>query len=327
MSTLSNSSRKLWWLILVLLFLIVPTLTFSKGGPGIGVLVDGVYYSDIGALLSGSSVINDSAGDGDTTETWSADKIYDMLQLRQSLDAELTALAGLTSAANAIPYFTGSGTAGVISSSANMVSFLGSADYATARTNLGITWTNLGGKPATPGAASLLLHGADGTLANATSFDLALAYDSIWAGDSGGKAAAVSVAAQTVVGRITGGHVDDIPISTLKSVTTNSKSGAYTIGTDNALECYGGVIYVTSAATMTACDGLASGMNFSVVTIGAIAVSLDTQSDDLMYLDGVALHDGDKATNKSTAGDIISCIYYDATGWFCASNGWTDGGA
>lgn len=56
----------------------------------------------------------------------------------QPIDVELTALAGLTSAANAIPYFTGSGTAGVISSSADMVSLLGSADYATARTNLGL---------------------------------------------------------------------------------------------------------------------------------------------------------------------------------------------
>jgi hypothetical protein len=56
----------------------------------------------------------------------------------QAYDAELAALAGLTSAANAIPYFTGSGTAGVISSSANMVSLLGSANYATARTNLGL---------------------------------------------------------------------------------------------------------------------------------------------------------------------------------------------
>lgn len=53
-------------------------------------------------------------------------------------DPELAALAGLTSAANKIPYFTGSATAGVIASSANMVSFLGSADYATARTNLGL---------------------------------------------------------------------------------------------------------------------------------------------------------------------------------------------
>jgi len=56
----------------------------------------------------------------------------------QAYDADLAALAGLTSAANAIPYFTGSGTAGVIGSSANMVSLLGSADYNTARTNLGL---------------------------------------------------------------------------------------------------------------------------------------------------------------------------------------------
>lgn len=114
-------------------------------------------------------------------------------------------------------------------------------------------------------------------------------------------------------------------------INSTAKTSAYTIGTDLSEECYGGVFYVTSAATLTACDGLTAGMNFTVVTIGATAVSLDVQSDDLMYLDGTALDDGDKATNTSTTGDTITCIYYDATGWYCWSGSpdgdhWADGG-
>jgi hypothetical protein len=114
-------------------------------------------------------------------------------------------------------------------------------------------------------------------------------------------------------------------------VITNSKSANYIIGTDNAAECYGGIIYVTSTCDITACDNLAAGMNFTVITIGATQVDVDVQADDLMNLDGTPLNDGDKAVNTSTAGDIISCYYYDATGWYCISGGtdgdrWTDGG-
>jgi hypothetical protein len=57
----------------------------------------------------------------------------------QAYDADLGALAGVTSAANAIPYFTGSATADVISSSANVVSFLGSANTAAMITALSLT--------------------------------------------------------------------------------------------------------------------------------------------------------------------------------------------
>lgn len=122
--------------------------------------------------------------------------------------------------------------------------------------------------------------------------------------------------------------IDFAPYSKIP-IKTNSKAADYTIGTDDANEAYGGTVYVTSAAVITAPE-IAVEQNYCVTTIGDIAVSLDVNAVDHMILDGVTLADGDKATNTSKSGDTICCQYYSVDGQYCWSGTvlgghWTDG--
>ena len=110
-------------------------------------------------------------------------------------------------------------------------------------------------------------------------------------------------------------------------ITTGYKVNTHKIVSDSTLAAglmYSGVFYVTGAYTVTL-PAVESGMSATFITIGANAVSIDVNASDLQYLDGTALADGDKATNTSTTGDMIVFTYFDATGWYSASNGWTDG--
>ncbi len=87
---------------------------------------------------------------------------------------------------------------------------------------------------------------------------------------------------------------------------------------------YGGTFVGTGAGTcqLPSVSGCVVS-NFTIITIGATALVIDTNVSDLMVTDGVAGADGENITNLSTAGDIAVVQYYAASGWLVTTNGWT----
>lgn len=247
-------------------------------------------------------------------------------------DVELLAIAGLTSAADSLPYFTGSGTAALATFTSFGRSLVDDADASAARTTLGVViGTHVQAYDADLSALAGLTSASDalpyftgsGTAATTTlsSFGRSLIDD------------ADASAARTTLGVAIGSNVQayDASLSSISALGTAADKIAYTTGVDTwaetALTSFGrSLIDDADASAARTTLGLVIGTNVqaydadlsTLATAGNSSVLAATTASfltaDETKLDGIeALADVTDTTNVTAAGALMDSELADIT--------------
>jgi hypothetical protein len=204
----------------------ITDLAVADGGTGASTA--GAARTNLGLGNSATKDVGTGSGDvaaGDHLHTG----VY------QPLDADLTALAGLTSAADKLPYFTGAGTAAVADFTAAGRALVDDADASAQRTTLGL------GTMATQGAGAVDIDGGtiDGTVIGGTTKAAGSFTDGVFTGtiNAGGSGAS-------------------------RSKITGSSDALQLIVSDASGSSVPTVLYLDHASSVAATPGFGLGMNF-----------------------------------------------------------------
>lgn len=248
--------------------------------------------------------------------------------LYQPLDADLTAIAGLTSAANKIPYFTGSGTAAVADFTAAGRALVDDASAAAQCTTLGVgtgdspTWAGATIKAASPTVIFKDSDCADGDV----NFDIVVAATDTGTGAEDIDVTFAAQVAGTKVGFITfdadgrlalgyGGQpvhcaklVYGVPVTPVTTTASPASTDSGTIYT-NTGDADGATINLPAASV---------GMMFTAAVCVAQTLTVTANGSDTIRIGSVVTAGGGSITANAIGSTItVSCV--ESGKWFATS--------